>query len=85
MLRRTDLESGSRDSWGACDVSERKGRSASKRHKHEFTALWWNFGPFGRQDVHVHDCFDRECSRVVIGAGRDCDIEAEHHRETLTA
>jgi hypothetical protein len=56
----------------------------AKRHKHEFTALWWHFGPYGRQDVHVHDCFDEDCDRVVVGDGRDCDGQGEsHHRETL--
>jgi hypothetical protein len=56
---------------------------SAKRHTHTFTALWWNFGPYGRQDVHVHDCFDEDCGRVVVGTGRDCTTSAEHHRETL--
>lgn len=57
----------------------------AKRHRHTFTVLWWNFGRYGRQDVHVHDCWDREegCARVLVGAGRDCEPGAEHHRETL--
>ena len=54
-----------------------------KVHRHVFTALWWNFGPYGRQDVHVHDCFTEGCQRVVIGQGRNCKRGAEHHRETL--
>jgi hypothetical protein len=53
-------------------------------HRHEFTALWWTFGPYGRQDVHVHSCFTDGCDRVLIGPGRDCDGDpATHHRETL--
>lgn len=59
-----------------------------KRHKHQFSALWWHFGPYGRQDVHVHSCFDHAeddvCHRVLIGPGRDCDGDsATHWRETL--
>jgi hypothetical protein len=60
------------------------GRAA--KHKHWFTALWWNFGPYGRQDVHVHSCIEDEpgdCERVVIGDGRNCKPDAPHHRETL--
>jgi hypothetical protein len=56
----------------------------SKRHRHEFTALYSHFGPYGRQDVHLHLCFDEDCHRVLVGDGRDCDGKAEsHHRETL--
>ena len=56
----------------------------SKRHKHTFTALWWHFGPYGKQDVHVHSCCDEDCARVLIGEGRACSGKAEdHHRETL--
>lgn len=56
-----------------------------RRHKHTFTALWWHFGPYGRQDVHVHSCFTDGCDRVVIGAGRECDVTngQKHWRETL--
>ncbi len=56
------------------------------RHKHWFTALWWNFGKYGRQDVHVHSCIEGEpgdCERVIIGTGRDCTKDSAHHRETL--
>lgn len=55
------------------------------RHREGFTALYWHFGRYGRQDVHVHSCFGHpECSRVVVGAGRECDGKPEHHhRETL--
>ena len=66
---------------------------ASKRHRHEFHALWWCFGPYGRQDVHVHSCVKDEtedgpwkgdCDRVLVGPGRDCTA-VPHHRETLSA
>jgi hypothetical protein len=58
--------------------------SRAKWHRHTLTALWWNFGTFGRQDVHVHDCFSEDCCRVLIGPGRDCDGDATtHHRESL--
>lgn len=57
---------------------------AAKKHKHIFTALWWHFGRYGRQDVHVHSCFDEDCDRVMIGEGRSCSGKVEdHHRETL--
>ena len=55
----------------------------SKRHRHEFSGLWFHFGPYGRQDVHVHTCFDEDCSRVVIGEGRECEHGSKHWRETL--
>ena len=56
----------------------------AKRHKHTFTALYWHFGPYGDQNVHVHDCFDEDCDRVLIGQGRTCDGNAQtHHRKTL--
>ncbi len=57
---------------------------AARRHKHEFTALWWYFGPYGRQDAHVHSCFTDDCDRVLVGQGRSCDGKPESHkRETL--
>lgn len=56
----------------------------AKRHRHTFHALWFNFGPYGRQNVHVHPCWDRDCERVLIGEGRDCKSDASHHRETLS-
>jgi hypothetical protein len=59
--------------------------SDCKRHRHEFTALWWNFGSYGAQDVHVHSCFDEDCKRVLIGRGRSCNPSAKHHRYTLSA
>jgi hypothetical protein len=62
-------------------------------HQHWFTALWWHFGPYGPQDVHVHSCLyetpgtgDHDCHRVLIGAGFDCDgAPNSHERKTLTA
>lgn len=54
----------------------------AKRHKHDFTGLWWHFGPYGRQDVHVHSCFDEDCDRVVVGSGRKCNETSDHYRET---
>lgn len=58
---------------------------AAKRHKHTFTALYWHFGEFGPQNVHVHSCFDRDCDRVVIGRGRECGgARSPHRRYTLT-
>jgi hypothetical protein len=61
---------------------------ASLRHKHWFTMLYWNFGRYGDQDVHVHSCIEEsksgeQCDRVVIGAGRKCSPDTPHHRETL--
>ena len=59
-------------------------RPKAKRHRHTFTALSYHFGPYGRQDVHVHPCFDEDCSRVIIGEGRVCGGERTNHwRETL--
>lgn len=48
-------------------------------HKHEFTALWWHYGPFGPQDVHLHGCFGETCQQAVVGPGRDCDGKLEGH------
>lgn len=54
------------------------------RHKHIFHSLWWTFGPYGRQDVHIHDCHDEECARVIVGESRRCEgLEQKHWRETL--
>lgn len=52
--------------------------SGSYKHPHDFTGLWWHFGPYGPQDVHVHDCF--KCSVVLIGEGRNCDGRPESHQ-----
>lgn len=56
-----------------------------KHHRHKFHGLYYHFGPFGRQDVHVHPCLNDDCARVLIGTGRECSGDAaDHHRETLT-
>lgn len=56
------------------------------RHREGFTVLYWHFGKYGRQDVHVHSCFSDGCSRVLVGAGRECDGKPESHkRESLRA
>lgn len=58
----------------------------SARHRHEFSALYYHFGPHGDRGVHVHPCFAEGCDRVLIGVGRKCDGEAEtHRRQTLPA
>ncbi len=59
---------------------------AAKRHRHVFSALWWRFGPYGPQDVHVHSCIDDDgCDRVLVGQGRECDGKGRtHQRMTLT-
>jgi len=57
---------------------------SSKRHRHKFTLLYWHFGPAKKQDVHVHSCFDRDCTRVLIGTSRECiEAKKDHKRETL--
>jgi hypothetical protein len=57
-----------------------------ERHPHEFTALYWHFGPYGDQTVHVHSCFGEKCDRVLVGKGRECDGNPKsHHRKTLRA
>lgn len=61
-------------------TKSQEGKDGAKRHKHEFTGLWTHFGPYGPQDVHYHVCFDTDCLRVLVGAGRDCDGEAESHK-----
>lgn len=55
-------------------------------HKHEFSALWWHFGRYGDQGVHVHSCFGENCDHVLIGQTRDeCSGTAkDHERKVLT-
>lgn len=59
-------------------------------HRHWFSALWSNFGPYGPQDVHYHPCLheaadgEYDCQRVVIGPGRECSGTEGHARMTLT-
>jgi len=58
----------------------------AKRHRHDFTALWTHFGPYGDQTVHYHVCLDERCDRVLIGDGRDCKgANQKHRRKTLAA
>lgn len=53
-------------------------------HEHVYTALFWHFGPYGNQKVHVHSCFEEGCDHVLIGDGRKCSGKAtDHHRDTL--
>lgn len=52
-------------------------------HRHEFHALWWHFGPYGRQDVHLHPC---DCGTELVGVGRECGgPDTPHKRKQLTA
>ena len=56
-----------------------------KHHRHHFHALWWNLGPHGRQDIHIHSCEADDCDRVLVGMGRDCSgAEQPHQKTTLT-
>jgi hypothetical protein len=58
---------------------------ASKHHKHTFHAMYWHFGQYGQQNVHVHPCFDDDCDRVLIGRDRECGgAKSPHVRHTLT-
>jgi hypothetical protein len=67
-------------------LSPQKNEARARRHRHEFTALYWHFGPHGDQSVHVHSCFTEGCDRVLIGEGRRCDGEpASHRRASLDA
>lgn len=43
------------------------------RHKHEFHALYWHYGKYGPQDVHLHPCFTEGCEQELVGEGRECD------------
>ena len=53
------------------------------RTKHEYTGLWFHFGQYGRQDVHVHSCF--ACwDGALIGIGHDCGgSKTRHWQENL--
>jgi hypothetical protein len=51
-------------------------------HEHQFTALWFHWGPNKTQDVHVHQCFDGRCGQVKVGDGRRCNPANAHHEES---
>lgn len=59
------------------------------KHKHWFTSLWYQLGPYGRQDVHLHSCIEggelgARCDRVLVGEGRECEgAKQKHWRATL--
>jgi hypothetical protein len=43
-----------------------------KLHRHWFTSLWWNFGEYGDQSVHVHSCCgDADEIERAISEGRN--------------
>lgn len=58
---------------------------ACKKHTHIWTSLWSCFGPYRPPpEVHYHPCHDPDCSRVLVGLGRNCDGKGfTHWRETL--
>jgi hypothetical protein len=49
------------------------------RHKHEFSGLWWHYGPYGPQDVHLHGCFEEDCDRTLVAEGRECGGSEQPH------
>lgn len=50
--------------------------------EHDFHVLYWHFGQYGRQDVHLHPC---PCGAELVGPGRDCDGNGRTHKaKTLT-
>lgn len=67
------------------------GHSTSAKPKqqgcdHDFHGLWWNFGPHGRQDVHMHPCDRPSCEAEMVGPGRDCDgVWDTHVAKPLTS
>jgi hypothetical protein len=75
--------------WQAASSESRQedgGDMSSLRHKHHFHALWWHYGKYGPQNVHLHPCSGeggRDCDRVLIGAGRDCSGDGPHFRHTV--
>jgi hypothetical protein len=46
-------------------------------HRHEFHALYWHFGKYGPQDVHMHPC---ECGTELQGPGERCDGDVSTHQ-----
>ena len=52
--------------------------------KHEYHAMYWHLGPFGRQDVHLHPCICHDNSDAqLVGLGRGCDPNGEHVEKKL--
>ena len=87
-----DLKASTEKARAERDEALRKARGyveepSAKQHKHTFTGLYTHFGPY-RSDyraVHYHVCVDTGCDRVLIGKGRECGLDHDHWRETLTA
>jgi hypothetical protein len=53
-------------------------------HRHEYHALYWHLGPYGRQDVHLHPCFTEGCDFNMVGPGRSCGPKDKHVAKKLT-
>ncbi len=56
-------------------------------HPHDFSAFPQHFGKYGDQTVHYHPCLhesgefgEYDCSKVLVGDGRDCDGVRATHR-----
>lgn len=45
-------------------------------HDHEFHGMWWNYGKYGPQDVHLHPCITSDepgdCDVELVGVGATC-------------
>lgn len=51
---------------------------------HDFSALWWNLGQFGRQDIHLHACATDShgnCKTELVGDGAACGGKGTPHYE----
>ena len=57
----------------------RKTTVVRKKHKHEYSGLWWHFGQYGRQDVHIHSCWTLRCNAAVIGETPSCKGPKQPH------
>jgi hypothetical protein len=57
-------------------------------HKHWFSGLWTHLGPYGPEDIHLHDCIDGkpgDCYEAIAGIGRECSgPRSPHEHVTLT-
>jgi hypothetical protein len=49
------------------------------RHRHEWTGLWGQMGPYAPQPSHVHQCFDHDCDAMLVGPGEQCDGKRATH------